>query len=148
MKNPFLFIIIAASCLSSIQVSAQQAIVTPILKTLPNFRDIAGISASNGGTGFANPVANNGVMRPGVFYRTDAPSLLNASPWPPLSQADWNTLSTLGVETNIDLRTPREIELAPDVALAGAAYRYFNILGTKNKPTIVHGFFYCNHSNY
>jgi hypothetical protein len=58
----------ATSAVSWLAVShalAQQAITTPILTTDPNFRDLAGIAASFGGTGFADVVAHNGVMRTG-----------------------------------------------------------------------------------
>ena len=54
----------------------QEAISTPILTSVPNFRDIAGIAAIYGGTGFANPTSNDGVMRTGVFYRSNVLTLV------------------------------------------------------------------------
>jgi len=130
---PFLAIL-NVCCLSPTQAMAQQLITTPILPTLQNFRDIAGISVSNGGTGFVNPTANNGVMRAGVFYRSNAPSYQNSSPSPPFSQNDLATMSRLGISKIIDLRTSGEILLAPDVTLTGASYININILGVPNKP--------------
>ena len=56
---------------------AQQAISTPILISDENFRDLAGIAARYGGTGFADTTANNGVMRTGVFYRSEVLNLSN-----------------------------------------------------------------------
>ena len=76
MKKILIYFIIAVFCLSSRSVSAQDdKISTPTLTSAPNFRDIAGISASNGGTGFVNPTSNNGVMRTEVFYRTNVLTL-------------------------------------------------------------------------
>ena len=75
--------------------SAQQPITTPILSSAENFRDIAGISASNGGTGFADTTSNNGVMRTGVIYRSDVLAL---------NGADLATISTLHIALDIDLQ--------------------------------------------
>src|SRR5690242_17268702 len=57
---------------------AQQAITTPNLASDENFRDIAGIAAQYGGSGFADTTANNGVMRTGVFYRSEVLNVSNA----------------------------------------------------------------------
>jgi protein tyrosine/serine phosphatase len=114
-------------CLPLATASAQQAITTPILTTAENFRDIAGISATYGGTGFANLTSNFGVMRTGIFYRSN---VLN------LSSADWTTLSSLHIGRDIDLRTPGEIAATPDVVPAGAIYTNVNIFGTANAPAI------------
>jgi protein-tyrosine phosphatase len=100
---------------------AQQVIQTPILTSTPNFRDLAGISASNGTTGFANTTSHGGVMRPGVFYRSDYLSLSNA---------DRITISTLHIGRDIDLRTPAEIQANPDVLPYGAVHTNINIFGT------------------
>ncbi len=122
-RNVFLYAItVVALCLSFTPASAQEAITTPILQSVSNFRDLAGISASNGGTGFANTTSNNGVMRTGVFYRTNAPKSL--------SDADWATLSSLHIDRDIDLRTPTEISSAPDIVPRGAIYTNINIYGT------------------
>ena len=108
-------------CLSLASASAQQAISTPILTSVDNFRDIAGIAAADGGTGTVDTTGNNGVMRSGVFYRSNV-----LTP----SSADLATISTLGITEVIDLRTPSEIAATPDVVPAGASYLNVNILGT------------------
>lgn len=125
-RNVLLGAIAMAACLSSTPASAQEAILTPVLSTAPNFRDLAGISASNGGSGFVNPTSNGGVMRTGVFYRTNALNNLN--------NADWTTLSALHIYRDIDLRTPDEINGSPaaqDVVPEGAIWTNINIYGTQ-----------------
>lgn len=107
--------------LSFAPASAQQAIATPILVLAPNFRDLAGISASNGGTGFVDTTSNNGVMRTGVFYRSDLLSYLNST--------DVATISTLNIGRDIDLRTPTEYFANPDKPF-GANLTHINIYGT------------------
>ncbi|HTI83756.1 MAG TPA: tyrosine-protein phosphatase [Acetobacteraceae bacterium] len=104
---------------------AQQAITTPILASDENFRDIAGIAAQYGGSGFADTTANNGVMRTGVLYRSE---VLN------VSNADLATLSSLGLTRDIDLRTPAEIAATPDRIPTGAVYINVNIFGTPSPP--------------
>ncbi|WP_083634563.1 tyrosine-protein phosphatase [Desulfovibrio sp. DV] len=116
------------ACLPWATASAQQAIGTPILTTAENFRDIAGISASAGGTGFANLTSNFGVMRTGVFYRSNVLDL---------DSADWTTLSGLGIGRVIDLRTPAEISATPDVVPAGAVYTNINVIGTSSMPSML-----------
>ena len=120
------------ACLCCTPALAQEKIETPILPTAPNFRDLAGISESNGGTGFVNLTSNGGVMRTKVFYRTDALNKLN--------NADWQILSGLRIYRDIDLRTPDEIygTLGPplilpahDVVPAGAIWTNINIYGTQ-----------------
>ena len=125
MKNSLFGALAVLLCLSFTPAAAQQAITTPILTSAENFRDIAGISASYGGTGFANPTSNFGVMRTGVFYRSNVLSLSNA---------DWTTLSSLRIGRDIDLRTPDEISAAPDTVPAGAIYTNINVIGTSNLP--------------
>jgi protein-tyrosine phosphatase len=115
-------------CLSGATALAQQAIVTPRLTTAENFRDIAGIAANAGGTGFANLTSNFGVMRTGVFYRSNVLEL---------GSADWTTLSSLRIGRDIDLRTPGEISATPDVVPAGAIYTNINVVGTSNLPIII-----------
>lgn len=112
-------------CLSFAPALAQQAISTPILASVQNFRDLAGISASKGGTGFADTTSNNGVMRTGVFYRSDVLTL---------NPADLATISTLHIGLDIDLRTRDEIAATPDVVPNGAIYTKVNIYGTANVP--------------
>uniref|UniRef100_I2Q596 Protein tyrosine/serine phosphatase n=1 Tax=Desulfovibrio sp. U5L TaxID=596152 RepID=I2Q596_9BACT len=115
------------SCFFPLTASAQQAIATPLLGTAENFRDLAGIAASYGGTGFANPTDHFGVMRTRVFYRSNALSL---------DDADWTTLSSLRIGRDIDLRTPAEISAAPDRVPAGALYTNVNIFGSSNPPSL------------
>ena len=111
-----------AMCVCFAPAFAQQAITTPILTSDQNFRDLAGISASNGGTGFADTTSHNGVMRTGIFYRSF--QLYG------VSDADFATLSSLRIGLDIDLRTPSEIASAPDRVPTGAAYVNHNIYGT------------------
>jgi protein-tyrosine phosphatase len=104
---------------------AQQAITTPILASDENFRDIAGIAAQFGGTGLADTTANNGVVRTGVFYRSEVLALSNA---------DLATLSSQHITLDIDLRTPAEIALTPDRVPVGVAYTNVNIYGLRSPP--------------
>jgi protein-tyrosine phosphatase len=124
--------------LSFAPASAQQAISTPILQSDENFRDLAGISAGNGGTGFVDTTSNNGVMRTGVFYRSEALSQLNP--------ADSATLfSKLHIGLDIDLRTISEIQgpaslpFSPnagiDILPIGTNYTWVNIYGTISPPS-------------
>ncbi|VVD83074.1 Serotype-specific antigen 1 [Pandoraea pneumonica] len=99
-------------------------ITTPRLASVDNFRDVAGLAASLGGTGTSNTVANNGVMRTGVFYRANALSSLSSS--------DSATLTSLGITQIVDLRTASEIASSPDRTVSGATYRNIDILGNAN----------------
>ncbi len=103
---------------------AQEAITTPILSSVSNFRDIAGVAVADGGSGLAYTTTNGGEMRTGVFYRSNALSGLSAT--------DKATLSTLGITEDIDLRTPSEISGAPEAQNlpAGMAYVQVNIFGS------------------
>ena len=126
MKNVLLYTFAVVLFLSFKPASAQEAITTPILISASNFRDLAGISVSNGGTGLVNLTSNNGVLRTGVFYRSDALGNLN--------NADFATISSLRIGRDIDLRTPSEINLKPDRVPAGAIYTNVNIVGTQSLP--------------
>jgi len=112
--------------------AAQQAITTPILASDPNFRDLAGIAAIYGGAGFADVTAHAGVMRTGVFYRSEALNSLN--------DPDFATLSSLHITLDIDLRTPGEINpplpkpSAEDRVPTGATWVNVNIYGTPSTP--------------
>ena len=106
--------------------SAQQPISTPILSTDENFRDIAGISASDGGSGLVNTTSNNGAMRTGIFYRSE--SLNN------LSYADWTNISSLNIRYDFDLRSPQEIIGEEDWVPNGASWKNVNIYGTYAPP--------------
>ena len=123
MKNAnSLVATILLTCLYHSPAWAQNEISTPFLTSADNFRDVAGISATYGGTGFANDTSSNGIMRTGVFYRS---TKLGA-----LSSNDLVTISGLGISRVIDLRTPSEILTSPDVHLNGASEVNFNIYGT------------------
>lgn len=124
-KLRFCVAVVAIAHLAA-SVLAQDPINTPILSTAPNFRDLAGISAGNGGTGFADTTSNGGWMRTGVFYRTDALQGLNAT--------DWNTISSLNIRYDIDLRTPSEISGGHDWVPNGATFTNINIFGTPAPP--------------
>ncbi|WP_319588785.1 tyrosine-protein phosphatase [uncultured Desulfobulbus sp.] len=106
---------------------AQNEISTPYLTSAKNFRDIAGISITYGGTGFANDTSHNGIMRTGVFYRSSELGGLNSN--------DLVTLSNLGISRVMDLRTPSEILASPEVHLNGASEVNFNIFGTYKSVT-------------
>jgi protein-tyrosine phosphatase len=96
---------------------------TPILASAANFRDLAGISESNGGSGFVNTSSDGGIMRLGVFYRSN--------PLNDLSEADWQTISGLNIYRIIDLRTPDEIDGAEDSIPTGTLWTNINIYGTQ-----------------
>ncbi len=127
---------VAVAIVSGRPALAQQPITTPILLTDSNFRDLAGIIPAAGGSGFADTAAHGGVMRTGVFYRSEALSMLSA--------ADWATLSSLRIGLDIDLRTPAEINgpitvmapnAGPDWVPAGARYVNINIFGSSGTPS-------------
>ncbi len=103
---------------------AGQVINTPVLASARNFRDIAGISAADGGTGHPD-AAWHGVLRSGVIYRSNALSL---------SPADQTTLAQLGIAEDIDLRTPDEIKRQPDALPPGIAFVNVNILAVQTSP--------------
>jgi len=122
-------ILLAGAAVLAVQAApaqAQQAITTPIFKSVNNFRDLAGISAADGGTGFVNLTTHDGAMRTGVFYRSNAPTF---------SATDLATASTLGITKDIDLRTPGEIASTPDVVPPGATYLNIDILGPGSTAT-------------
>ena len=79
----------------SLSIAAAQAagntpLDTPRLRNIDNFRDVAGTTT-------AYSTANDGTMRSGVFYRSNA-----LTP----SAADLGTLNSLGIKAVYDLRTP------------------------------------------
>ena len=114
---------------SAAPVHAQVAITTPILASVSNFRDIAGVAVADGGSGKSYTTANGGAMRTGVFYRSSALS--------GVSTADEATLDTLGVTEVIDLRTPEEVSGSPEVqnVPAGATYVNVNVFGVTSPPS-------------
>ncbi len=124
-RSILLFTITLVVLLSFTPAHAQQPITTPILTSAANFRDLAGISASNGGTGFVYTTSNFGMMRTGVFYRSNVLDL---------SKTDLATITRLGIGRDIDLRTPSEIASTPDVVPAGTLYTNINVIGTPAMP--------------
>lgn len=86
---------------------------TPVLTSMDNFRDIAGTTS-------VYTTRNDGTLRTGVFYRSNALAL---------SAADQATLSTLGISDVYDLRTAGEIASSPDVMPDGAKYTNIDIIG-------------------
>ncbi|WP_426201276.1 tyrosine-protein phosphatase [Pseudomonas sp. TWP3-1] len=99
----------------SLSIAAAQAadLDTPRLQGIDNFRDIAGTTS-------AYSTANDGTMRSGVFYRSNA-----LTP----TAADLTVLNGLGIKAIYDLRTPSEIAATPDTLISGATYRNIDIIG-------------------
>ncbi|UVE16715.1 tyrosine-protein phosphatase [Pseudomonas sp. LS44] len=93
--------------------AASQPLSTPVLSSIDNFRDVAG-------TTNAYTTQNGGVMRGGVFYRSNA-----LTP----NAADLTTLNILNIGLVIDLRTPSEIAATPDTMPTGARYLNINVIG-------------------
>jgi protein tyrosine/serine phosphatase len=103
----------------SLSIAAAQAaetytLDTPRLTGIDNFRDIAGTTT-------AYTTANDGVMRAGQFYRSNA-----ITP----TASDLATLNSLGISDVYDLRTPSEIASTPDTLLTGASYSNIDIIGS------------------
>lgn len=93
---------------------AADALDTPRLAGMDNFRDIAGTTS-------AYSTRHDGVMRAGVFYRSNA-----LTP----TAADLAVLNGLGISDVYDLRTPSEIASTPDTLPAGARYTNIDIIGS------------------
>jgi len=87
---------------------------TPRLAGIDNFRDIAGTTT-------AYTTANDGTMRSGVFYRSNA-----LTP----KGTDLAVLNSLGISNVYDLRTPSEIAATPDTLPTGAEYQNIDIIGS------------------
>jgi protein tyrosine/serine phosphatase len=118
---------VAVPCLPSPPAFAQELITTPILTSDPNFRDLAGpAGGAYGGTGYANTTSHGGVMRTGVFYRS---SELYA-----LSPTDYQTISSLHIVLDIDLRTSSQIADRPDQVPRGATQVKVDIFGPDPQP--------------
>lgn len=103
----------------SLSIAAAQAadtveLDTPRLASIDNFRDLVGTTT-------AYSTANDGTLRAGVFYRSNA-----LTP----SAADLATLNSLGITAVYDLRTPSEIAATPDTLLTGATYTNIDIIGS------------------
>ncbi|WP_058913607.1 tyrosine-protein phosphatase [Entomohabitans teleogrylli] len=94
-------------------VAADVQLNTPRLSGMDNFRDIAGIDT-------AYSTTNNGVMRAGVFYRSNV-----LTP----GASDLQTMEALKIKTVIDLRSPSEIAAQADTLPAGSQYHAVDIIG-------------------
>lgn len=99
--------------------SGSQDDATPTLKSVANFRDVAGAAP-----GYAT--SDGARVRRGLIYRSDALTL---------RAADALTLQNLGVTTVYDLRTPAESGQTPDAQVAGASYVAINVPGTATPPS-------------
>nr|WP_205299999.1 tyrosine-protein phosphatase [Pantoea sp. Tr-811] len=93
---------------------AADALDTPRLAGMDNFRDIAGTTT-------AYTTSHDGTMRAGVFYRANA-----LTP----TAADLAILNGLGISDVFDLRTASEIAATPDTLPAGASYTNIDIIGS------------------
>jgi len=91
---------------------------TPRLSSMENFRDLAGADAAS-----AYRNTEGRALKRGVFYRSNA-----ITP----GDEDWATLNGLGISAVYDLRTPGEIEKAPDRVPEGAQYVHINLFGRDN----------------
>lgn len=100
-------------CVAAAHAADTSELNTPRLSSIDNFRDVAGITS-------AYSTANDGTMRAGVFYRSNA-----LTP----SAVDLATLNSLGITAVYDLRTPSEIAATPDTMLKGATYTNIDIIG-------------------
>ncbi|MBC9249406.1 autotransporter outer membrane beta-barrel domain-containing protein [Pseudomonas alcaligenes] len=87
---------------------------TPRLTGIDNFRDLAGTTS-------AYTTSHDGVMRSGVFYRSNA-----LTP----TAADLAILNSLGISNVYDLRTASEIASTPDTLPTGAEYLNIDIIGS------------------
>ena len=87
---------------------------TPRLAGIDNFRDIAGTTT-------AYTTLHDGVMRSGVFYRSNALTPRGT---------DLAVLNSLGIGNVYDLRTPVEAAATPDTLPAGAVYQNIDIIGS------------------
>lgn len=90
------------------------------LASADNFRDVAG-------PGYRT--RDGGRVRRGVLYRSNE---LRLTP------EDAASLAALGITTVCDLRTAAEVERHPDLAVPGATWRHFDLLGipAQEVPTL------------
>ena len=93
---------------------------TPRLTSVTNFRDVAGATDQE-----AYRTSSGRKLRRGVIYRSNA---LAASP------TDLDTLNTLNIKADYDLRTPGERDSPSDTPPAGASYIKVNLLCTPDNP--------------
>ncbi len=123
MRNGLISVLLAA--MLAAPACAAPPLTTPVLASVDNFRDVAGISSLYGG-GTADPAAM-GYFRPGLVYRANA---LRLSP------ADKLSLQKLGIGEDIDLRTPAEIQRQPDELPPGVRFINVNIFGVEKLPKL------------
>ena len=115
MRHPVLYSLSVLSLsIATAHAAETYTLDTPRLASIDNFRDNAGTT-----TAYTN--ANDGAMRAGVFYRSNA---LTPSP------ADLATLNSLGITNVYDLRTASEIAAKPDTLPSGASYQNIDIIGS------------------
>lgn len=100
--------------IASAHAAESYALDTPVLSGIDNFRDVAGLTT-------AYTTSNGGVMRSGVFYRSNA-----LTP----TASDLAILNGLGISDVYDLRTPSEAEGTPDTLPDGASYQLIDIVGS------------------
>ncbi|QKN82552.1 tyrosine-protein phosphatase [Scandinavium goeteborgense] len=93
--------------------AADRSLSTPHLRGIDNFRDVAGIAS-------AYSTANDGVMRAGIFYRSNA-----LTP----QDDDLSVLEQLQVKTVIDLRSPAEVAAQADTLPANSKYVNVDLIG-------------------
>ncbi|CAI3937357.1 Protein tyrosine/serine phosphatase Oca4 (Oca4) (PDB:1XRI) [Commensalibacter communis] len=102
-------------CFTDASLAQTTALNTPRLQGMDNFRDLAG-------TDTAYTTAHNGVMKSGVFYRSNAIT--------PVGN-DLSIMEKLNIGTVIDLRTDAEIAGTPDTIPSGSSYHHIDIIGGK-----------------
>jgi protein-tyrosine phosphatase len=94
---------------------------TPRLASVTNFRDVAGATDQE-----AYRTSSGRKLRRGVIYRSN---VLAAS------QTDLDTLDTLNIKADYDLRTPGEVGTPPlENPPTGASYIQINLLGSSDNP--------------
>jgi len=98
--------------------SDHQLAATPVLASVPNFRDLADAEGAS-----VYRTAKGKALQRGVFYRSNA-----LVP----SAADLATLNTLDIGAVYDLRTMSEVASQPDILPQGAAYTNINIMGSSS----------------
>lgn len=122
MRHPVLYSLSVLSLsIATAHAAETYTLDTPRLSSIDNFRDAAGTS-----TAYTN--ANDGTMRAGVFYRSNA-----LTP----STADLATLNSLGITNVYDLRTASEIAANPDTLPSGASYQNIDIIGSSTSGTSI-----------
>jgi len=118
------FVLPALSSLGLVSCGGSRFVApTPRLTSVNNFRDVAGANDQE-----AYSTSSGLKLNRGVIYRSNflVPSA-----------ADLETLNTLNLQVDHDLRTPAEIAAHPDTSLPGTRYQNINLQGTPANPTPV-----------